>query len=180
MTRGISDMIKQEELTKIGQFKKPHGVKGEITFTFTDDSFEDSECPFFISEIDGIFVPFRIIDYRFTSDTAGMVRLKNLDSDRKVRFLSNKDIYFPKKHLVTNTLGNSYTWDYFIGFTLIDEQHGKIGTITDMDESTLNTLFVVETETDEILIPATGEIITSIDEEKKEVYVTLPAGLLEL
>jgi len=173
-------MIKREELIKIGQFKKPHGVKGEITFTFTDDSFEDSECPFFISEIDGIFVPFRIVDYRFTSGTAGMVRLKNLDSDLKVRFLSNKDIYFPKRYIVAGTSKDSYTWDYFIGFTLIDEHHGKIGTITDTDESTLNTLFVVETETDEILIPAADEMIVSVDEGKKELQVELPEGLLEL
>ena len=173
-------MIKREELIKIGQFKKPHGVKGEITFTFTDDSFEDSECPFFICEIDGIFVPFRVIDYRFTSDTAGMVCLKNLDSEYKVRFLSNKDIYFPKKYVVANTSKDSCTWDYFIGFTLIDKQHGRIGTITDMDESTSNTLFVVKTEADEILIPAADEMIISIDEGKKELQVALPEGLLEL
>ncbi|MDR2622446.1 MAG: ribosome maturation factor RimM [Dysgonamonadaceae bacterium] len=173
-------MIRREDLVKIGQFRKPHGVKGEIIFTFTDDSFEDSECPFFICEIDSIFVPFRIEDYRLTSGTAGMVRLKNLSSDNKVRFLSNKDIYFPKKHLVADPSGGSYTWDYFVGFTLIDKYHGKTGLIAGVDESTLNTLFIVETETQEILIPAADEMITSFDEGKKELYVKLPEGLLEL
>jgi 16S rRNA processing protein RimM len=173
-------MIKREDLIKIGQFRKPHGVKGEIIFTFTDDSFEDSECSFFICEIDGIFVPFRVVDYWFTSDMAGMVRLKNLNSDNKVRFLSNKDIYFPKKHLVAKTSKSSYTWNYFVGFTLIDKHHGKIGTIVDIDEVTPNTLFVVETEAHEILVPATYEIIISIGEEKKELYAELPVGLLEL
>ena len=173
-------MIKREDLVKIGQFRKPHGIKGEITFTFTDDSFEDSECPFFICEIDGIFVPFRIVDYRFTSGTAGMVHLKNLNSDNKVRFLSNKEIYFPKKYLVADTSNDSYTWDYFINFTLIDKHHGKIGMIADIDESTPNTLFVVETEADEILVPATYEIIISVGEEKKELYAELPVGLLDL
>jgi 16S rRNA processing protein RimM len=173
-------MIKRENLVKIGQFKKPHGVKGEITFTFTDDSFENNERSFFICEIDGIFVPFRVEDYRFTSDTAGMVRLKNLDSDNKVRFLSNKEIYFPKKQLVAKASEDSYTWDYFIGFTVIDERSGKIGPITDVEESTLNALFIIETETGEILIPAAGEMITAVDEEKKELHVALPEGLLEL
>ncbi|GHT63414.1 ribosome maturation factor RimM [Bacteroidia bacterium] len=173
-------MIKRENLVKIGQFKKPHGVKGEITFTFTDDSFENNERPFFIGEIDGIFVPFRVEDYRFTSDTAGMVRLKNLDSDSKVRFLSNKEIYFPKEQLVARTSEDSHTWDYFIGFTVIDEHSGKIGTITDVEESTLNALFIIETATGEILIPAAGEMITGVDEEKKELHVALPEGLLEL
>jgi 16S rRNA processing protein RimM len=173
-------MIKREDLVKIGQFKKPHGVKGEITFTFTDDSFEDSECPFFICEIDGIFVPFRIVDYRFTSGATGMVHLKNLNSDNKVRFLSNKEIYFPKKYLVTKALDDSYTWNYFVGFTLIDEHNGKIGKIADIDESTLNTLFVVETDAGEILVPAVEEIITSVDESTRNLYVKLPEGLLEL
>lgn len=173
-------MIKREDLVKIGQFKKPHGVKGEITFTFANDSFEDSECPFFICEIDGILVPFRIEDYRFTSGSAGMVRLKNLSSDNKVRFLSNKNIYFPKKHFVADASGDSGTWDYFIGFTLIDKYHGKTGLIADVDESTPNTLFIVETGTHEILIPATDEIITFFDGEKRELHVVLPEGLLGL
>lgn len=30
-------MIKKDEVFKIGIFNKPHGVKGEISFTFTDD-----------------------------------------------------------------------------------------------------------------------------------------------
>ena len=30
-------MIEREELIKIGRFNKPHGVKGELSFTFTDE-----------------------------------------------------------------------------------------------------------------------------------------------
>lgn len=173
-------MIRREDLVKIGQFRKPHGVKGEIIFTFTDNSFEDSECPFFICGIDGIFVPFRIEDYRFTSDTAGMVCLKNLDSDSKVRFLSNREIYFPKKYLIADKSDNYYTWSYFTGFTVIDKHSGTVGRIVGVEESTLNTIFIINTGTNEILIPATGEMITFIDEDKKEMHVTLPDGLLEL
>ncbi|MDR2690915.1 MAG: 16S rRNA processing protein RimM, partial [Dysgonamonadaceae bacterium] len=150
-------MIRREDLVKIGRFGKPHGIKGEMTFTFTGNSFEDSECPFFICAIDGIFVPFRIENYRFTSDTAGRVRLKNLDSDGKVRFLSGKEIYFRKKRINAGTSGDSRTWSYFTGFTVIDKHSGTIGRISAIEESTLNTLFIIGTETKEILIPATGE-----------------------
>ncbi|MDR0769279.1 MAG: ribosome maturation factor RimM [Dysgonamonadaceae bacterium] len=173
-------MIKREDLAKIGQFGKPHGVKGEITFTFTDRSFENSECPFFICEIDGIFVPFRIENYRLISDAAGMVCLKNLHSDNQVCLLSRKDIYFPKKHLAAHHSNSAYTWDYFIGFTVIDKYHGQIGRIAGVDDSTLNTLFIVETKTQEILIPAADEMIVSFDERKKELSVALPDGLMEM
>ena len=33
-------MIKKDEVFKIGVFNKPHGVKGELSFTFTDDIFD--------------------------------------------------------------------------------------------------------------------------------------------
>ena len=33
-------MIKKEEVYKIGLFNKPHGIHGELQFTFTDDIFD--------------------------------------------------------------------------------------------------------------------------------------------
>ena len=91
-------MIQRDELIKIGKFNKPHGIKGELSFSFTDDSFDESECPFLICELDGIFVPFRLEESRFTSANAALVKLKFIDSDQKARRLANQDVYFPKKH----------------------------------------------------------------------------------
>ena len=172
-------MINRNELVQIGHFKKPHGIKGEITFSFTDDSFAADEYPFLICEIDGIFVPFRIEDYRFISDSTAYIQLKNIDSDQKARLLSHKEVYFQKKYIVENPENDSFSWDYFIGFTLIDEQLGEIGSIIDVDETTINTLFIVEKENEEILIPAVEEFILRIDEDKKELAVALPEGLVE-
>jgi 16S rRNA processing protein RimM len=171
-------MIQREDLVKIGQFKKPHGIQGEISFAFTNDSFDQCERPFFFCELDGIFVPFLLETYRFNSASTAFVKLKRIDSELKVRLLSHKDVYFPKEYLLKDTGSESFTWDYFIGFTLIDKQTGKTGRISDVDESTINTLFEVEWEGDEILIPATGEWIVAIDEEKKTVCMELPEGFI--
>jgi 16S rRNA processing protein RimM len=172
-------MIKREDLVKIGQFKKPHGVKGEIAFTFTNDSFEESECAFFVCEIDGIFVPFRVENCRFISGTTAHVQLKDIKSDQKVRFLSNREVFFSKQYIQEDIQDESFTWDYFIGFTLIDERAGKIGRIADVDDSTLNTLFIIEKDEEELLIPAVEEMITHINEDQKELFVDLPEGLIE-
>ena len=59
-------MIKKDEVFKIGIFNKPHGVKGEISFTFTDDIFDRVECEYLVCLLDGIFVPFFIEEYRFS------------------------------------------------------------------------------------------------------------------
>jgi len=172
-------MINREELVKIGQFRKPHGIKGEITFSFTDDSFTADECPFLICDIDGIFVPFRIENYRFLSNSTAYIQLKNIDSDQQARILTHKEVFFPKKHIQEDAEDDSFTWDYFIGFTLTDERLGKIGRIIDVDKTTINTLFVVEKGSEEILIPAVEELIVRIDENQEELIVALPEGLIQ-
>jgi 16S rRNA processing protein RimM len=69
---------------------------------------------------------------------------------------------------------------YFIGFTATDRRLGDIGEITDIDESTINTLFVVENNDGEILIPAQEEFIVDIDHENSRIILDLPEGLVEL
>ena len=172
-------MINRDELAPIGKFLKPHGIKGEITFSFTNESFVENECPFLICEIDGIFVPFRIEKYRFISNSTAYIQLKNIDNDAKARILSNKVVLFPIIHVRKSSENESFTWNDFIGFILIDKQLGKIGRIADIDHSTINTLFVVEKEDDEILIPAVEEFIIRMDENLGELWVDLPEGLVE-
>ena len=41
-------MIKKEEVYKIGLFNKPHGIHGELQFTFTDDIFDRVDCDYLI------------------------------------------------------------------------------------------------------------------------------------
>jgi 16S rRNA processing protein RimM len=173
-------MIIREEVVKIGQFQKPHGIKGEISFHFTNDSFDESDCPFLICELDGILVPFKIEECRFKSDSTAFVKLKNIPSDERAKILINKEVYFPKKYIRENRGGEPFLWNYFIGFTLVDESAGKIGIIQEVDESTMNTLFIVQgNQNEEILIPAHEEMITHIQEDLKEIYVQLPEGLLD-
>ncbi|KAA6301034.1 MAG: Ribosome maturation factor RimM [Candidatus Ordinivivax streblomastigis] len=172
-------MIKKEELIKIGKFNKPHGIKGEISFTFTNDAFDEAENPFLICEMDGIFVPFRLETYRFTSDSTALTTLKTIDSEAKARLLANKEVYFSKNQ-VTEESEYRYSWNDFIGYTLIDEKTGKIGIISDIDTSTLNILFVVENGENEIFIPAAEELISRIDEKQKQIFGQLPEGILDL
>ncbi len=173
-------MIRREDLVRIGQFNKPHGIKGELSFTFTDDSFDESNCPFLICELDGIFVPFYLEEYRFKSDTTALVKLKRIDSDQQARMFINLPVYFPKEYINQISPEDSYTWDYFIGYTLIDKEKGPVGKIIAIDDSTINVLFIVEYHDGELLIPAIEEIILEINEEEKEIQVELPEGILEL
>ncbi len=67
-------MIREEEVFKIGQFAKPHGIKGELSLVTNSDVLEDAEDPYIVCEMDGILVPFFVEDFRYKTDTVVLVK----------------------------------------------------------------------------------------------------------
>ena len=172
-------MIRKEEVYKIGIFNKPHGIHGELSFTFTDDIFDRVEAEYLICLLDGIFVPFFIEEYRFRSDATALVKLEGVDTAERARMLTNIEVYFPVKHAEGAGPGE-LSWDFFVGFRMEEVHHGQLGEVTDVDTSTINTLFVVDYKGEELLIPAQEDFIMDIDQKHKVITVDLPEGLLAL
>ena len=171
-------MIRKEEVYKIGVINKPHGVKGEVSFTFTDDIFDRVDCDYLILLMDGILVPFFIEEYRFRSDNSALVKFEDVDTAEKARMFTNVEVFFPMKYVEEQDEVTS--WNYFVGFEVNDVNYGILGRIVDVDDATINVLFVIEKEDgSEILLPAHEEFILDIDHKKKCVKVDIPEGLLE-
>ncbi len=118
-------MIKKEEVFKIGVFNKPHGVKGELSFTFTDDIFDRVDCEYLICLLDGILVPFFIEEYRFRSDTTALVKLDRIDTAEQARKFTNVEVYFPLQYVEEDDSDDIPTWGYFVGFQVTDINHGE-------------------------------------------------------
>lgn len=173
-------MIRKEEVYKIGMFNKPHGIHGELSFTFTDDIFDRVDCDYLICLLDGIFVPFFMEEYRFRSDSTALVKLEGVYTAERARMFTNVDVYFPVEHVEEAEPGE-LSWDFFIGFRMEDVSHGALGEVVEVDNSTVNTLFVVERpDGEELLVPAQEEFIVGIDQEQRLITVDLPQGLLNL
>lgn len=172
-------MISKSEIFPIGQITKPHGVNGEMSFSFTSDVFDREDVPYFIFEIEGILVPFFVEEYRFKGSTTGLLKLEGVKSDTQAREFAGMTIYLPKKFL-EKVEDTEIELDYFAGFSLVDAEKGLLGVISEVDQTTENVLFVIPTVNDELLIPAGEEYIEKIDHDKKIIYVRLPEGLLDL
>lgn len=172
-------MIKENEVFKIGKLIKPHGIKGEISFTFENDVFDRVECPYLICRINGILVPFFIEEYRFKGSGTALIIFEDIDSEEKAQRISGLEVYFPRKYYEEDIDEEiEYSWNFFIGFTVSDKKVGKIGIIEDIDEKTLNTLFLIKDGNQEFIVPATEDFIEKIDAKKKVLYMDLPEGLL--
>ena len=145
-------MIKKEEVYKIGLFNKPHGIHGELQFTFTDDIFDRVDCDYLVCLLDGIFVPFFMEEYRFRSDSTALVKLEGVDTAERARMFTNVEVYFPVKHAEEAGEGE-LSWEFFVGFRMEDVHHGMLGEVVDVDTATVNTLLSLKEKGKNCLFP---------------------------
>lgn len=172
-------MIRPEEVYCIGKFTRTHGVQGEMSLSFTDDVFDRVDCPYLVCSMDGILVPFFIEEYRFKSNSVALIKFERIDTSEAASIFTNKEVYFPKAYAEQAEDGE-YSWQYFIGFKTEDAEHGYLGELVDIDESTVNTLFIVERPNgEELFVPAQEAFITDINHETRLITFNLPDGLLE-
>ena len=169
-------MIRKEDVFKIGRLGKTHGVKGEISFMFDDDVFDRTDADYLVLEVDGILVPFFMEEYRFRSDSTALVKFEDIDTQDRARELTNCDVYFPRDLATTDD--EELTWSFLVGFTIIEAATEKaVGRIAHVDDTTMNILFELE---DGTLIPASEDLITDINQAKKQLTIALPEGILNL
>lgn len=169
-----------KDVYRIGRIGKPHGVKGEMNFMFTDDVFDRTDSDYLIIEVDGLLVPFFIEEYRFRSDETALLKLCDIDTQEQARQFTNCEVFFERSK--ADTPADELTWAQIVGFQIVDENNGKIvGKIVAVDDSTENILFEIETtKGDRILIPAHDSLIRNIDTPSQTITMTIPDGLLAL
>lgn len=169
-------MLRKEDFVYYGKFLKPHGTKGEIGLE-GDSILLGEECDFVACDIDGILVPFFFETRRTKNSDTLIVKIERMESAEEVRFLTNREAYIPREWTEDS---EALSWSFFRGFIAVDENLGELGQITDIDESTINTLFVIDNDGEEILVPAQEEFIIGIDQENREILFNLPEGLVTL
>lgn len=179
-------MIRRDDLIEIGVYNKPHGINGEISasFDYDIDIISANDC--FISNINGIFVPFFAENIRAKSSSTVLLKIDGMDDENSVKLLVNKKIYALKSSF-KESCENAYDedsdelpLDFFIGFTINNDDNATLGVITDVDCSTENYLFIVNHNESDVFIPAADDLITDIDIENKTITMNLPEGILNL
>ncbi|MDR2138748.1 MAG: ribosome maturation factor RimM [Tannerella sp.] len=172
-------MIRKEDLFQIGHFAKPHGIKGELSLVTDYEVFERTDHPYLICEMDGIPVPFYIESYRPKGPSVILVKLEHVDDPAAARRFVNRPVYCPQA-VLKNEPEKNVNWRQFKGYILEDERKGKIGRVTDVDETTLNVLFYVDCSGQEMLVPVAEELVCLVDRTAQRMVVSLPNGLSDL
>ena len=175
-------MIKEEEIIEIGKFQKTHALKGELNALLDvgPEYLEDGNP--LVIPVDGLFVPFYADSIRPKGATSYLIKLRGVDDEEEATAFVNKPIYGIRKSLLEymDMEEGDLLEDELIGYRVEDVNAGFLGTVDRIDDSTINTLLVVEGDRGEIFIPLIDDFIESIDEGSETIVVDVPEDLIKL
>ena len=179
----IDRMITSEQIIEIGKFGKPHGINGEIS-AFIDDDVDIEAIDRIVMDVDGIYVPFFIDSLRPKRTETVLIKIDGIDDERHAARLTNRIIYALKKDDVKVAPDHDDDGFYasdLIGYTIVHANGEPVGTITDIEDSTENALFVINRPDEQpAYIPIADELIDEINPEERYIVMTLPEGILDL
>ena len=172
-------MITSDELFKIGYLLKPHGIKGEVTARL-EVEVPDLSVPYFVCEMDGIFVPFFVECLRYKGSESILIKFERVENEKAAKRFMGKALFFPRKYLPEG-YDVSCSLNSCIGYEVEDLNEGFLGTLAFIDDSTINLLLGIrDAKGKELLIPAVDDFIEGIDDKKRKIFLSLPHGLLDL
>ena len=171
----------QDDCFELGHITKPRSFKGEvIAFLDTDSPEEYLEMESVFVEINKQLVPFFIEDIRPQKGRHVRIKFEGVDTEEDAKSMAKKKLWLPLEVLPELDSQDFYLHE-IIGFEIVDENYGPVGTIEDVVESATNPIFKIEhTQGSEILIPVADDFISNVDKENSVIHVSCPEGLIEL
>jgi len=172
--------MNKEDLLLLGQISKVHGKDGAVVLNIRPELFTPLEASkaLFI-EVSDYSVPFFMEWYEEMSNREFRVKFEGINSREEAAEFTNRKVFIPKT-VLPKSHGKSFDLSEIVGFTVIDEKHGKIGQVVEVLELPQQEILKVSSGKKEILVPVAGEIIKSIDAKKREIRISAPDGLIDL
>lgn len=166
-------MITPDEVIQIGTLRRPHGKQGEVQCQMTNEYWDNADADFLVLLLDGILVPFRVTDWRGKGADTLIFRLDGIDDEQAASRLTNTEAYMLRRDINEDT-ETEMTWQQLLGYRVLDTDQGDLGTVNDVDETTINTLITLS---DGRLIPIHEDFIVDINESEHILTIRLPYTL---
>ena len=166
-------------LITIGKVLKPHGVKGELKVepltdhpgrfkglarvVLTSDGGTQRECT--------------VKAVRYSGRTP-LLTLTSYDTPEKARELAGWLVQIPEEEAVPLPEGQYY-WFELIGMEVESDTGERLGRIVDIFPTGSNDVYVMQSGSREVYLPATKEVIKQVDRKAKRMVIHVLEGLLD-
>jgi 16S rRNA processing protein RimM len=172
--------MRKEECFYLGKIVSKHSFRGEVLVKLDTDEpeiYEQMESVFV--SLGNNLVPFFIEHSQLHKSSLLRVRFEEVQDEAAADSLMGAELYLPLDMLPTLS-GDKFYYHEIIGFSLIDEKYGHIGTVTSVNDRTAQALIEAEKEGKSLLIPITDAIIQKVDRKNRVLYLNTPEGLVAL
>ena len=169
----------EKDLLPIGRVVKPHGVKGKIKVNYFGEDLNHFPLyrEVFIKDHVGRLQAYDILEV-VPQPPRLILRLKGIERIEEVEPLVGGEIFIEKRSLPDLKEGEHY-WFEILGMVVETEKGKRIGRVKEIFPTGANDVYVVEGKRGEIFLPATEEVIQSIDIKKGRMKVIRMEGLWE-
>jgi len=164
----------------LGKIVKKYSFKGELLVKL------DTDEPELYENLDSVFVdlrntlvPFFIESSQLHKSELLRVKFEEVDTEEDADALMKSGLYLPLEFL-PKLDNDKFYFHEIIGFKVEDKNFGHVGIITSVNDSTAQSLFEIDRDGIEILIPMNDEFISKVDKKNKTIFVETPEGLIDL
>lgn len=172
--------MRKQDCFYVGTIVNKFSFKGELLVKLDTDEpelFTEMESVFI--EIGKNLVPFFIEKSQLHKSLLLRLKIEDIDDEATADSMMKRDLYLPLSFL-PKLEGNKFYFHEVINFKMVDSNHGDIGVITGINDTTTQALFEVDFNGNEILIPLNDQFIDQVDRKNKTIHVTTPDGLIDL
>ena len=172
--------MKKEDCFYLGKIVKKYSFKGELLAkldTDQPDLYDNLEAVFI--DLRGNLVPFFIESSQLHKSDLLRLNFEDVNSEADADALIKSELYLPLD-LLPKLDGDKFYFHEVIGFTIKDKNFGVVGILKGINDSTAQSLFEIDRDGIEILIPMNDEFIDKVDRKNKTIVVDTPEGLIDL
>lgn len=168
----------KKECYQLGRITKPFGYKGQVIFFLdVDDPMRYADLDSAFVEVKGNLVPY-FFEVQNLNGNKAVVQFEDLTVEQ-AHALVGCNLYLPLS-LLPKLTGNQFYFHEVVGFSVIDSERGNIGIIKCVIDYPAQPLFQIFKGETEVLVPVIDQVIDKVDREAKTIYITAPAGLIDL
>ena len=172
--------MRKEDCFFLGTVVAKYSFKGELLIKLdTDDPKAYLSLQSFLIEQESSLIPCFTTKVRLHKSQLLRVSLEDVKSEKQADLMIGKSVYLPLDELPKLADDQFYFHD-IIGFEVIDNLQGLIGTISGINDASPQVLLEVEHDGRQIMIPLVDELIQKLDKQQKQLYLSIPEGLLDL
>jgi 16S rRNA processing protein RimM len=168
-----------KDYVSVGKIVGSHGLSGEVVLEHALGKKTDLKGlqTLFVEERKGSFLPYFVESTALKNKEEVYIKLEGLNTKESARRLNQKEVWllkadFDKYASKSSPLG-------LLGFMIVNDDT-EIGEIVEVIEQPSQVLCKILYHGNEALIPLHDESLEKIDRKKKQVFVNLPDGLLDL